>query len=91
MNSPVTVENENPAEYLEIRAFEFKGKNFRLAREIEHGHWMIQHMSNRKPVKGCEGLYTTLDAALRAIYQLPDEIFEAVTRKVVLTPKVKDA
>ena len=52
---------------------------------------MIQHMSNRKPVKGCEGLYTTLDAALRAIYQLPDEIFEAVARKVVLTPKVKDA
>jgi len=81
---------ESDPEIIEVKVIEHRGKLFQLTREDPHGLWWIRHNSTKQKVKNT-GSYTTHQAALKGIYNLPDSIFEVAAKKLVLTPRLKES
>ena len=78
--------NETNDEVKDIKFYEFNGKAFKIQREGPYGHWTVRHANGIK-VKVIDGVFTSLDAATKAIHTLPEEYFETKPAKMVLTPK----
>lgn len=76
---------------LQIELIEKDGRGFKLKRFDPFGHWKIFHAKNNMPVMALPGEYTSLEAAKKAVINLPEENLppRSTHGKVVLTPKLK--